>query len=145
MFGPWKPEELEVEDSAFGLIKMENGATIFLESSWALNTTDVKEAKASLYGTNGGAEMKQGADYAGELIFNNVQFGKLMETKAAAGPGIAYFGPGSNDPGTKEARQWLEAVIHDTEPLVKPEQAFVVTQILEAIYESAATGKEIYL
>ncbi|OBR64189.1 oxidoreductase [Paenibacillus oryzae] len=145
MFGPWKPEELEVEDSAFGLIKMENGATIFLESSWALNTTDVKEAKASLYGTNGGAEMKQGADYTGELVFNNIQFGKQMETKAAGGPGIAYFGAGANDPGAKEARQWLEAVIHNTEPLVKPEQAFVVTRILEALYESAATGKEVYL
>ncbi|MNU00209.1 hypothetical protein D3C72_2432800 [compost metagenome] len=68
-----------------------------------------------------------------------------METKAAGGPGIAYFGAEANDPGAKEARQWLEAVIHDTEPLVKPEQAYVVTRILEALYESAATGKEVYL
>jgi predicted dehydrogenase len=43
-----------------------------------------------------------------------------------------------------EARLWIEAIINDTEPLVKPEQAFVVTQILEAIYESAKTGKAIY-
>jgi hypothetical protein len=28
--------------------------------------------------------------------------------------------------------------------VVKPEQAFVVTQILEAIYESAKTGKAVY-
>jgi hypothetical protein len=27
---------------------------------------------------------------------------------------------------------------------VKPEQAFVVTQILDAIYESARTGKAVY-
>ncbi|WP_260450568.1 hypothetical protein, partial [Listeria booriae] len=31
-----------------------------------------------------------------------------------------------------------------TEPVVKPEQALVVTQILEAIYESSKTGKPVY-
>lgn len=36
IFGPWDPKTYEVEDSAFGFIKMENGATIYLESSWAL-------------------------------------------------------------------------------------------------------------
>ncbi|MFD0696576.1 Gfo/Idh/MocA family protein [Paenibacillus sp. GCM10027628] len=143
LLGPWNPETFNVEDSAFGLIKMENGATIFLESSWALNTTDVKEAKASLFGTDGGAEMKQTSDFKGELVFNHVQFGKLVESKPMSGPGIAYFGPNSSDPGIKEARQWLESILHDTEPLVKPEQAFVVTQILEAIYQSAETGKEV--
>ncbi len=28
VFGPWDPETFEVEDSAFGLVKMKNGATI---------------------------------------------------------------------------------------------------------------------
>ena len=32
---------------------------------------------------------------------------------------------------------------NDTDPLVKPEQAFVVTQILEAIYKSAETGEDV--
>ena len=45
----------------------------------------------------------------------------------------------------READQWLNAIINDTEPLVKPEQAFVVTQILEAIYKSAETGEMIKL
>lgn len=44
-----------------------------------------------------------------------------------------------------EARQWLDSILNDTEPLVKPEQAFVVTQILEAIYKSAETGHEVVL
>ncbi len=30
LFGPWNTETIDVEDSAFGFIKMENGATIFL-------------------------------------------------------------------------------------------------------------------
>ena len=47
--------------------------------------------------------------------------------------------------GVVDNRQWLEAIINGTEPVVKPEQAFVVTQILEAIYQSAESGKEIIL
>ena len=44
-----------------------------------------------------------------------------------------------------EAKQWVEAILNDTEPVVKPEQAIVVTQILEAIYKSAETGKVVEL
>ena len=36
-WGSWDPKQFNVEDSAFGFIKMKNGATIILESSWALN------------------------------------------------------------------------------------------------------------
>lgn len=144
LMGEWDPKSYHVEDSAFGLIKMENGATIYLEAAWALNTTDTREAMTTLCGTEGGAEMK-GSPFPGnnELVFNKAQFGQLVETKSSLGGGIAYFGPGAEDPGVKEARQWLESIINDTEPLVKPEQAYVVTQILEAIYKSAETGQTI--
>ena len=43
-----------------------------------------------------------------------------------------------------EARVWIDSIINDKEPLVKPEEAFIVTEILEAIYESARTGKPVY-
>ena len=59
---------------------------------------------------------------------------------------MAYFEGGlGEEPGLVEARQWLDAVLHDTEPLVKPQQAFAVTQILEAIYRSSETGREVRL
>ncbi len=44
-----------------------------------------------------------------------------------------------------ECKQWLEAIIEDKEPLVKPEQAFVVTQILDTIYKAGGDGQEIKL
>ncbi|MGB5003663.1 MAG: Gfo/Idh/MocA family oxidoreductase, partial [Lactococcus raffinolactis] len=50
-WGAWDPEKFTVEDSAIGFIVMENGATIYLESSWAINSLDVKEAKTTLMGT----------------------------------------------------------------------------------------------
>ena len=43
-----------------------------------------------------------------------------------------------------EAKQWIDAVINDTDPVVLPRQALVVSQILEAIYVSDKTGKPVY-
>jgi len=139
-FGPWEPEEFTVEDSAFGFIKMENGATIILESSWALNTLDVDEAKCSLSGTEGGADMKDG------LRINGEDHGRLYTTDVRLDVGgVAFYDGRSESQADREARLWIESILNDTEPLVKPEEAFVVTQILEAIYESAKTGKAVYL
>lgn len=137
-WGDWDPEKFTVEDSAFGFIVMENGATIILESSWALNTLDVMEAKTTLCGTKAGADMRDG------LRINGVEFGRMYTKKPSLDAGGVDFYEGqAESAGDKEARMWIEAVLNDTEPLVKPEQALVVTEILEAIYESAKTGKPV--
>lgn len=146
MFGPWDPETYEVEDSAFGMIKLENGATIYLEAAWALNVSESKEASTTLCGTKAGAEVKSGMSYpVNELIYNRGHHGVLTEEKISSAGNIAYFSGGAGEPGYMEAKQWLDAIRNDGEPLVKPEQAYVVTQILEAIYESHKTGKEVFL
>ena len=139
-WGPWDPEMFTVEDSAFGFITMENGATIFLEASWALNTLDVKEAKVTLCGTKAGADMENDS-----LRFNGEENSRLYtkEISLQAG-GVAFFDGTEETAADVEAKQWINAIINDTEPVTKPEQAFVVTQILEAIYESARTGKPVY-
>ena len=139
-WGDWDPEKYTVEDSAFGFIQMENGATIVLESSWALNTLDVKEAKCSLCGTLAGADMEDG------VRLNLAKYGKLTTIKPELGAGgVAFYDGESVSAADMEARQWIDAVINDKEPCVKPEQAICVTQILEAIYKSAKEGKEIII
>ncbi len=138
-FGPWDPEKFTVEDSAFGFIVMENGATIILESSWALNTLQEGEARTTLCGTKAGADMMDG------LRINGEKFSKLYTTKPTLGPGgVAFFEGESESEADREARLWIENILNDTEPVVKPEQALVVTEILEAIYTSAKTGKPVY-
>lgn len=142
-FGPWDPATFDVEDSAFGFIKMENGATIFLESSWNLNIADAKEGATTLCGTKAGAEITDLMGPSGKLKVYTAKYGSLYnEEPFSAGPGsVAFFeGVGSGQPANIEARQWLLSILNDTEPLVLPEQAFVVTQILEAIYRSNETG-----
>lgn len=146
MFGPWDPKTYEVEDSAFGFIKMKNGATIFLEAAWAINMKSSREAACTLCGTKAGAEQIGSMSMAGgyDLEFNETRHGKLIETKFSEGGTIAFFTGSKDGPEFSEAKQWLEAIREDKDPLVKPEQAFVVTKILDSIYKSAQTGKTVY-
>jgi predicted dehydrogenase len=144
MFGPWDPKTFEVEDSAFGYIKMKNGATIFLESSWALNVLESKEASTTLAGTKAGAQINSGMSYkTDELIINKAHNGLLTEERLSPSGNIAFFEGGSGAPEVLEAKQWLEAVRDDKTPLVKPEEAFVVTKILDHIYQAADGNQEV--
>lgn len=138
-WGDWDPKQYTVEDSAFGYIVMENGATIVLESSWALNTLDTIEASTSLCGTKAGADMRDGLRL--NYIKNNMQVVEKPNLEVA---GAAFFDGQKEDPSDIEERLWINAVINDKEVVTKPEQALVVTQILEAIYESGKTGKPVY-
>ncbi|MFC6652938.1 Gfo/Idh/MocA family protein [Paenibacillus rhizoplanae] len=139
-WGPWDPKKFTVEDSAFGMIVMENGATITLEASWALNSLDVDEAKCSLSGTEAGADMKNG------LRINGENHSKLYTNEIELGAGGVAFYEGKEEKSTDvELRKWIEAIEQDKDPVVTPEHAYVVSRILEAIYESAQTGKAVYL
>lgn len=139
-WGPWDLEKNTVEDSAFGFIVMENGATIQLESSWALNTCEpVGEGSTVLCGDKAGVQIKDG------VTINKDEFGKLVDIKPDFKAGGVAFYDGNEEPAHFiECRRWIEAIKNDTDPLVLPEQACVVSEILEAIYESAKTGKPVY-
>ena len=155
--GPWDPDEYEVEDSAFGFVKFKNGATVMLEASWALNMIVSNEAMTLLCGTKGGADMfpptgpvVRTADFqsAGnyQVRVNGERNGKLYIQNYSMG--AAFIGgekPESFAGGYKEMATWLSSLRDDTELVVKPEQAYTVTLILEAIYRSAQSGKEIRL
>lgn len=134
-WGDWDPEQFTVEDSAFGFIVMENGATIVLESAWALNTLDVREAKTTVCGTKAGGDMNNGVNI--NSIINGRQCVTTANLKAG---GVAFYDGASASPADMDMRQWIEAVKNDTDPCVLPEQAYTVTRILEGIYESAKTG-----
>ena len=136
-WGDWDPNKFTVEDSAFGFVVMKNGATVEVDASWALNTTDVREASVTLCGTKAGAMMK---DNYLELngVKNNTQY---IEKPSFAAGGVAFFDGKLQEPKDVEARTFVNAILGKGELFVLPEQAAVVTQILEGIYTSAKTGK----
>ncbi|NLZ82448.1 MAG: Gfo/Idh/MocA family oxidoreductase [Clostridiales bacterium] len=139
-WGGWEPGENTMEDSAFGFIVMKNGATIILESSWALNTSEpIQEGSTVLCGSDAGAQIKNG------VTINKGELNHLIEIKPdlSAG-GVAFYDGASSSPADVEARRWINAVKNDTDPVVLPEQACVVSEILEAIYTSAKTGQPVF-
>jgi len=138
-WGPWDPAKYTVEDSAFGFITMKNGASIVLEASWALNSLDVDEGKTTLCGTKGGADMKDGLRINGEEFSKTYVFKPDLDTA-----GVAFYDGTEKDPSDVEAETFYAAIESGGDPVVLPEQALVVTRVLEAIYESSKTGKPVY-
>ena len=144
-WGSWDPKKFTVEDSAFGFIRMKNGATVVLESSWALNTLLVDEAKTILCGDKAGADML--GPEGNRLRINGEKYSRMYTTlpELKAGGADFYTGSGDATPADLEARMWIDHVRDDAKPLItKPEQAYVVTQILEAIYTSSKTRKPVF-
>lgn len=138
-WGDWDPKQFTVEDSAFGFITMEDGATIILESSWALNILDASEAAFRLCGTKAGADTVNNS-----ARINGVKYGRqYVEQPALTAGGVAFYDGANASPAVLDMAQWINALRTNTDPCVLPEQALCVTRILEAIYESSKTGKPV--
>ena len=156
--GPWDPAKFEVEDSAFGLVKFKNGATVMVEASWALNTILANEAMTLLCGTKAGADMfpangptVRTGDFQSaptlQVRVNGENAGKLFVQNYSMG--ASFIGDGSRPEnftgGVKEMQTWIDAVRGEGELVVKPEQAYMVTCVLEAIYKSALSGDVVHM
>jgi predicted dehydrogenase len=156
--GPWDPDKYEVEDSAFGLVRMKNGSTIMLEASWAINMIVANEAMTLLCGTKAGADMfpptgpiVRAADFQSapsyQVRVNGENNGQLYIQNYTLGGTFIGSGEAKEDFAGmhKEMAAWLNAVRNGAELVVKPEQAYTVTLILEAIYNSAQKGDVIHM
>ncbi len=75
-FGAWDPAKYEVEDSAFGFVRMKNGALINLRCSWALNMI-APGGSVLLCGTKGGLDNSDG------VRANHVVANRQVDSKIA--------------------------------------------------------------
>ncbi|HPE95929.1 MAG TPA: Gfo/Idh/MocA family oxidoreductase, partial [Bacillota bacterium] len=90
-WGEWDPKQFTVEDAAFGFIVMENGATVSLETSWALNTLTPGEAITQLCGDKAGADMFDG------VRINGIRQGRRYTMKPDLSSGGAAFYEGNSN------------------------------------------------
>jgi len=130
LMGQWDPKKFTVEDFAAGFVRFANGATLTLEASFAANIAD-SVFNAWFLGTRGGADLMDSRLFTEEAgtLWDRQAFG-LVEKK----------GYTQHD---REIELFIEAVRKDKPVPVPGEQALITQKIIDGIYASAETGKEV--
>jgi predicted dehydrogenase len=125
-----KKIKFDVDDFATALIKCHNGATLELNVSWVLHQEQADRHNVELYGTEAGASLFP------TKIF---RFGKKKGEYEVVEPQQVKV------PDLRTCRQhdWLDAISRKRESICTLEQALVVQQILDGIYTSSETGREV--
>lgn len=131
--GTWGTPNFEgyfdVEDLASGFIKCENGAAITLDVSWAAHTPD--RHFLSVMGEKAGASMFEGGL-------------RIYTTQGGQNADIVPETAGENERMVL-SRHFLECVRTGQTPISSGEQGLWVTRMLDGLYRSAATGREVLL
>jgi predicted dehydrogenase len=122
-----KSTHFDVDDSAFALIKFANDATLILECSWALNLPGGGAIQVA--GTQGGAELNP-------LRLYTERDGIQLDISPQV-PDVDNF--------AGQTGHFIECVRRRKTPLMSGEQGVQLMQMLDGIYKSAASGKEVRL
>jgi len=127
-------KEFDVEDIGGALIRFDSGATLIAEASWAGFTQKREEMITQLLGTKGGLlHSNVNETYEFEARLFTEHDGALWEAKLQQGL----------VPCPTAYQEFVEACLEGRETIAPGEHGLAVQQILDAIYKSAATGKEV--
>lgn len=124
----------DVEDLACGLVKFANGATLILEASWALNQAEREHMSTALYGDRGGLVHRNvggGYEFAAEIYTEEggAMFTKRLDWRTG---GV-----------TSSYHEFVDSILERRPPLATGEEGLKVMKILEGIYRSAESGREV--
>ncbi len=125
---------MDVDDFSVAFLRLENGATIEMEISWASHHDTDENRLLQLYGTDGGAR-RYLVGYQGgpqDLTIYRRRHGALTEEHVKDPPAVG------NVQG-----DFVAAIREDREPLASARHGLITMQILDALYESSRTGREV--
>ena len=123
-----------VEDLACGLVKFKNGATLIVEASWALNTNENEHMITALYGNKGGIVQKNvggGYEFVGEVY---TEEGGNLFTKKLDQAVV---------PAPTSCAEFIASIREKRVPIACAAEGVKVQKILNGLYTSAATGREV--
>jgi predicted dehydrogenase len=123
-----------VEDLACGIVKFANGATLMVEASWAANINEPEQMMTMLCGTKGGLVHKNVGgwyDFTAEVYTDEggYLFTKKLDEATVHSPS-AYS-------------EFVSSILEKRPPLATGEEGLKVMKILDGIYKSAETGREV--
>ncbi|MEM7806742.1 MAG: Gfo/Idh/MocA family oxidoreductase [Planctomycetota bacterium] len=126
------PADMDVEDFAAGFIRLDDGATIILEVSWLLHHPEL-EFKAWFYGQRGGAIFPDATLFHSDNEAKEVYDVQLTpRPESLKGHALCCI-------------DFAEALATGGQSPVPAEQSLAVMRILDALYESSRTGREVLL
>lgn len=129
-WGTINPATFEVEDHATAFIRLENGAVVLLETSWAANIEEDVET-ISISGTKGGIDVFP-------LRINKAENGVLMNSDVKWIPDEKPF-------AVLQAEHFVSSCLGETALVSTPQESMYVSSIIESVYESAKVGHSILL
>lgn len=129
--GPPKPDGVfDVEDFITGLIRT-SGPTINLNGAWAQNIGEAAMFIEFL-GSKAGVKLQ----YGGDFTLYSTKNGMLYETKATFTQDNMF---------AAEIDAFLQSAAANEKNRAHIDQALITTRVMDALYESAAAGKEVAL
>jgi predicted dehydrogenase len=127
----------DVEDFAAGFVRFVGGATLVVESSWAAHQAQWESVVLTLYGRDGGARLTHSGGEPHTLrVFTDVD-GEVVETAPVIDDDSA------TSDYDREIAAFVGAIRAGTPSPVPAEQGLTVMRLIDALYRSAKTGRQI--
>lgn len=126
---------MNVDDFATAYLRFDNGATLAMEISWASHHHHAEQFLVQVYGAEGGARRLSENYRETAVELYRREHGGLATTRMDAPP---------SDVASVQA-DFIDAILDDREPAFRGEHGLVTMQILDAIYESSRTGREVLI
>jgi predicted dehydrogenase len=118
----------DVEDHSSAYIRMKKGYTLTVETSWA--------------GFHPGEERECGIDLLGTEAGMSLFPAKLFK-QGIHGFETTHFYNQKNGTHEDRVQHFVNCIVEGKKPLVPIEESLKVQQVLDALYESASSGKEV--
>lgn len=123
----------DVEDLASAMIKLDNGATLTLDVSWAVHMDTDSQSFIHVMGSEGGASLTATGGKLLTEVFDQTVDLDLVKPEEDEGERV------------RMARHFVECIQEGKRPITSAWTGYTNNLIIDAIYESSRTGHEVII
>jgi len=124
----------DVEDFAAGFVRFDTGASLVFEASWGGHQADPEEMCTQVLGTQGGLiHRNEGGGYNFVAEYHSERRGHKLAARVSPSRAVQ----------SNPYAEMVRAVLEDRRPLADGEDGLRVQRVLDGLYKSAASGREV--